>query len=158
LAYQPSIAFMAAGVLSPVATFVLIVLTLVGALPMYSRIATMSPHGQGSILILEDLFPKWKGKALVLCLLGFAATDFVITITLSAADASAHLIQNPLTPAWLDHPMIVTLLLLLTLGAIFLRGFREAIVLAVGLVVVYLGLNAVIVANGLQEIFRHPHL
>src|SRR4029077_10772477 len=155
LAYQPSIAFMAAGVLSPVATFVLIVLTLVGALPMYSRIATMSPHGQGSILILEDLFPKWKGKALVLCLLGFAATDFVITITLSAADAAAHLIENPLTPSWLDHPMIVTLALLLTLGAIFIRGFKEAITLAVVLVGAYLALNTVVLLRGLAEIAQH---
>ena len=116
---------------------------------IHECVAAMSPHGQGSILILEELFPRWKGKVIVLCLLGFAATDFVITITLSAADASAQLIQNPLTPAWLDHPMIVTLLLLVTLGAIFLRGFREAIVLAVGLVCVYLALNAVIILNGL---------
>src|SRR5207253_4251339 len=77
LAYQPSIAFLAAGVLSPIATFVLIVLTLFGALPMYARVARMSPNGQGSILILEKLFPRWKAKAVVLCLLGFAATDFV---------------------------------------------------------------------------------
>src|SRR5215471_12361964 len=158
LAYQPSIAFLAAGALSPIATLVLVLLTLFGALPMYSRVAAMSPHGQGSILILEELFPRWKGKVIVLCLLGFAATDFVITITLSAADASAHLIQNPLTPLWLDHPMVVTLLLLLTLGAIFLRGFREAIALAVGLVGIYLALNAIVVLNGLQEILRHPHL
>jgi hypothetical protein len=158
LAYQPSIAFIAAGTLAPIATLVLVLLTLFGALPMYKRVAAMSPHGQGSILILEELFPRWKGKVIVLCLLGFAATDFVITITLSAADASAHLIQNPLTPGWLDHPLIVTLLLLITLGAIFLRGFREAIVLAVGLVCVYLALNVVIIANGLQEIVRHPHL
>jgi hypothetical protein len=158
LAYQPSIAFLAAGALAPFATLVLIAITLLGALPMYSRVADMSPHGQGSILILERLFPRWKGKVLVLCLLGFAATDFVITITLSAADAAAHIVENPLTPMWLDHPMIVTLALLLTLGAIFLRGFKEAITLAVFLVGIYLALNIVLLAKCMAEIARHPEV
>ena len=158
LAYQPSIAFLAAGALAPFATLVLIAITLFGALPMYSRVADMSPHGQGSILILERLFPRWKGKVLVLCLLGFAATDFVITITLSAADAAAHLVENPLTPAWLDHPAIVTLALLAVLGAIFLRGFQEAITLAVVLVGAYLVLNGIVLVTSMAEIARHPEL
>jgi hypothetical protein len=156
LAYQPSIAFLAAGALAPMATLVLIILTLFGALPMYGRVADMSPHGQGSILILEKLFPRWKGKVVVLCLLGFAATDFVITITLSAADAAAHLVENPLTPAWLNHPALITLALLVVLGAIFLRGFSEAIQIAVVLVLGYLALNLIVLATGLHEIWRHP--
>ena len=158
LAYQPSIAFLAAGALAPMATLVLIVLTLFGALPMYGRIADMSPNGQGSILVLERLFPRWKGKVVVLCLLGFAATDFVITITLSAADAAAHLVSNPLTPGWLNHPALVTFVLLLILGAIFLRGFGEAISIAVVLVISYLVMNILVLGRAFEEIARHPQL
>ena len=156
LGYQPGIAFAAAGMLSPFATFVLVLLTLFGALPIYSRVAESSPHGQGSISMLEDLLPRWRGKAFVLVLLGFAATDFVITITLSAADATEHIIHNPFVPKALDHPVGVTLVLLTLLGAVFLKGFKEAIGLAVAIVVVYLLLNAVIIGWGALEILRHP--
>src|SRR5512134_27201 len=156
LGYQPGIAFLAAGALSPIATFVLILLTLFGALPIYSRVAANSPHGQGSISMLEELLPRWRGKTFVLCLLGFAATDFVITITLSAADASAHIIGNPFVPGFFDHPVGLTLVLLAALGAVFLKGFREAIGLAVVIVTVYLVLNAVIIGWGVNEILHHP--
>ncbi|HEY7497345.1 MAG TPA: hypothetical protein VH740_02465 [Vicinamibacterales bacterium] len=156
LGYQPGIAFLAAGMLSPVATLVLILLTLLGALPIYNRVAARSPHGQGSISMLEEYLPRWRGKMLVLVLLGFAATDFVITITLSAADATAHIVGNPFVPESVNHPVLVTLLLLAALSAVFLKGFREAIGLAVFIVITYLLLNVIVVAWGIQEIVRHP--
>jgi hypothetical protein len=156
LGYQPGIAFLAAGVLAPSATFVLVLLTLFGALPMYRRVAEASPHGQGSIQMLEELLPRWRGKAFVLCLLGFAATAFVITITLSAADATAHIIENPLLPSLLRNQIGITMFLLVALGTVFLKGFREAIGLAVAIVIVYLLLNVVVVAVGLEHVWANP--
>jgi len=161
LGYQPGIAFLAAGVLSPVATLVLVLLTLFGALPIYSRVAKESPHGEGSIAMLEALLSRWKGKLFVLVLLGFVATDFVITITLSAADATAHILENPFVHTslpFLDHPVIVTFALVAFLGVVFLKGFKEAIGLAVVLVAVYLLLNAVVLSVGMYHVITHPEV
>ncbi len=161
LGYQPGIAFVAAGVLSPVATLILVLLTLFGALPIYNRVAAESPKGEGSIAMLEALFSRWKSKLFVLALLGFVATDFIITITLSAADATAHIVENPFVIdhlSFLSHPIVVTLALISLLGAVFLKGFKEAIGIAVVLVTVYLLLNLVVIGVGFYEIATHPQL
>ncbi len=157
LGYQPAIAALAAGLLSPFATVVLVVLTLFGALPVYRRVARESFRGSGSIAMLERLLPWWAGKLFVLVLLGFAATDFMITITLSAADASAHAIENPFAPSWFHgNQVLLTLLLVSLLGAVFLRGFTEAIGIAVVLVAVYLALNVVVILVSIGRIVTHP--
>ncbi|MFB6937618.1 amino acid transporter [Streptomyces chartreusis] len=159
LGYQPGIAALAAGLLSPIATIVLVIVTLAGALPVYRRVAEESPHGQGSIAMLERLLTFWKGKLFVLTLLGFAATDFLITITLSAADASTHLVENPhLNSALHDKQMVITLALVALLGAVFLKGFLEAIGVAVALVGIYLVLNAVVVVSGLYHVVTEGHV
>ena len=159
LGYQPGIAFAAAGVLSPIATLILVMLTLFGALPIYNRVATESPRGQGSISMLESLLSRWKSKLFVLALLGFVATDFVITITLSAADASEHFIHNPFVEAniaGINHPILVTFMMIAVLAAVFLKGFKEAIGIAVVLVIVYLTLNLIVIIAGMYQIYIDP--
>jgi hypothetical protein len=162
LAYQPSIAFENAGLLAPFASVVLVLVTLFGALPLYLYVAGRSFNGQGSIGMLSNLVSGWPGKILILTLLGFAATDFVLTKTLSAADAAEHLISNPIWPVeHADHDselrqrLYVTFGLLVLLGAVYMRGFREVIGLAVVIVGVYMLLNAIIIGAGLTYLAGH---
>src|SRR3712207_3538874 len=156
LGYHPGIAALAAGALSPIATLVLVLITLFGALPMYKRVAEASPHGDGSISMLERLLSWWQGKLFVLCLIGFFATGFVITITLPAPDATAHLAENPFTHFVHGHEVLATLLLIALLGAVFLKGFGEAIGVAVVLVASYILLNLVVVGVGLYQVAQQP--
>jgi hypothetical protein len=159
LGYQPGIALLAAGVVAPLATLILVLVTMLGALPVYVQVAGRSFAGQGSIAMLENLLKGWKGKALVLVLLGFAATDFVITMTLSAADAAKHAIENPFLHGYLgEHQILITLAILILLAVLFLRGFKEAIGLATFAAVPYLALNLIVLGRGVWEVMRHPTL
>jgi hypothetical protein len=159
LGYQPGIAFLAANYLAPFATLILVLVTVFCALPAYFVVCKESPNGQGSISMLGNLLPGWLGKAVVLLLLGFAATAFIITITLSAADATAHLIENPFIPYWVHHRdrIGVTLVLLTILGGVFLIGFREAIGVSFLIVTVYLSLNAVVLFRCFELLIQNPH-
>ncbi|HEU4401469.1 MAG TPA: hypothetical protein VFT43_05135 [Candidatus Polarisedimenticolia bacterium] len=159
LGYQPGLALLAAGALSPIATAILVLVTLLGAVPIYAQVARRSYAGQGSIAMLESLFPEWSGKIFVLALLGFAATDFVITMTLSAADAAQHAVENPLLHRYLgDHRLSLTLTLLALLAAVFLKGFKEAIGVARLLAIPYIALNVIVLMRGLAEVALHPAL
>ncbi|MET9496935.1 amino acid transporter [Streptomyces sp. NPDC006552] len=157
LAYVPAIAALAAGAVSPLATLLLVLLTLLGMLPMYRRVAKESPYGAGSVAMLEDLLPFWWGKLFVLVLLGFVATSWIITITLSTADASVHVVENPFFPAALHgHEVVITVVLLLVLGGVFLLGFSEAVRIAIPLVAVFMLLNAVVIGVGLFQVTTTP--
>jgi hypothetical protein len=103
--------------------------------------------------MMEHLLPWWQGKLFVLALLGFVATDFTVTITLSAA-AAAHLLENPFCPPALRGGQVVlTLALVGLVGAVFLKGFKVAVGVAVVLVAAHLALNAAVIA---AELARGP--
>jgi hypothetical protein len=159
IGYQPGIALLAAGALSLPATGILVLVTLLGAVPIYSEVAARSYAGQGSIALLENLFSGWKSKIFVLILLGFAATDFVITMTLSAADAARHATENPYLHRFIgENHMGVTLVLLALLAAVFIGGFREAIVVVSATTIPYILLNIWVLFYGAMVVFQRPEL
>lgn len=157
LGYQPGIALLAAGALAPLATLLLVLFTLFGALPVYREVARHSYIGQGSIAMLESLLTGWKSKLVILVMLGFASTAFIITVTISAADAAKHMVENPLLEHYLQGGQLwLTLALMALLTGVFLKGFNEAIGLALAVGLPYILLNLALVGRGVMEVAQHP--
>src|SRR3954469_6590747 len=103
LAYLPSIAAEAAGPWAPIAAGGVVLVTFLLAMPVYWYVVGRASDGRGATGMLEDSTPGWRGKLIVLTMLGFAAADFVITRSLSLADATIHLIHNPHGAHLLSH-------------------------------------------------------
>ena len=159
LAYQPGLAILAVGAVAPFASLFLILVTLFGAVPTYIQVAKRSYTGQGSIAILETLIGGWKGKLIVLGLIAFAVTDFFITMTLSASDAAAHIVENPyLHTVFTRNNIVVTLALILFLGYVFYTGLKEAIVLSIFITIPFLFLTAIVLGKCLLVIWQDPSL
>jgi hypothetical protein len=159
LAYQAGIALVAAGVLAPVATGILVLVTLACAVPVYREVSRRSYAGLGSIAMLEHILRGWWSKLFVLVLLGFAGTDFVITMTLSAADSARHAVENPLLKPYIGHlHLAITIALLVLLALVFLRGFGEAIRLAIIVAIPFVLLNCIVIVRCALEVIRHPEL
>jgi hypothetical protein len=80
-------------------------------------------------------------------------------MTLSAADAAKHAIENPFLHGHLgEHQILVTLAFLTLLALLFLRGFKEAIGLATYATIPYLVLNLIVLGRGVWEVAIHPTL
>jgi hypothetical protein len=184
LAYLPSIAVRAAGPLAPLAALGVVAVTLLAALPVYAYVVGRSPHGLGAVGLLEKNTRGWHGKTLILVVLGFIAADFVVTRTLSVADAAAHVSHDPfwnglgeqkeslrsVLPWWLrtehfdlgNEQLALTLTLsMLSFGfyALLARGFRRWFVrLAVVVVGTFLILNAVVIGRSVAYLLQHPDI
>lgn len=159
LAYQPGVALLAVGALAPFASFLLVFITLFGAVPTYIAVSRRSYTGQGSIAMLENILSGWKGKIIVLILIAFVVTDFVITITLSASDAAAHIIENPYLVSYIGHANLsISIFLVILLGVVFYLGLREAIAIALMMTIPFLFLTFFVIGKCFFVIWNNPSL
>ena len=187
LSYLPSIAVEAVGArraLAPLAALGVVAVTLLAAVPVYAYVAGRSPHGLGAVGMLERLVRGWRGKVLVLILLGFVAADYVVTRSLSTADAATHIVHDPFwtglglhgdslrthlppdLPDWIAGRLTEQLLVTVGLSclaflayALLLRGFGPSfLVLAAAVVGLYLLLNAVVIGSAVAYVIGHPEV
>ncbi|MFO0843054.1 MAG: hypothetical protein U0797_11775 [Gemmataceae bacterium] len=187
IAYLPSIAMTVeegSRDLAPVAGVGVVLVTLLAALPVYWYVVARSPHGKGGVGLLERHLRGWGGKLFILALLGFIATDFVLTRTLSVSDAATHLLNNPyyeqmapsrsaavnlIDAGWwrsvvgfFSEQLVVTIVLSVLAFGLYhylvqtlSRGFVS---LAVGVVLFYLLVNGIVIGSGLAYLNEHPTL
>ncbi|MFO0815545.1 MAG: amino acid transporter [Gemmatales bacterium] len=188
LAYLPSLANEVAGPLAPLAVAGVVVVTLLLALPAYLYVVGRSSDGRGATGLMQKSIAGWRGKFLILVMMGFVAADFIITRSLSTSDASVHLLANPqikelvnghtwkadslepwigagwverLKPYW-NRQVGITLLLSvfsMVFWFVFAAGFtRRTLWLGVVVVLLYLGSTAYILGISAWYINGHPEI
>jgi hypothetical protein len=188
LAYLPSIATAYTGKLAPLAALAVVLVTLGAAVPVYWYVVGRSADGRGGIGLLERCASGWRGKLLLLVLLGFVATDFVMTRTLSVSDAAAHVAANPVyrehaegairnkevIRGWMpellagrffdfwNEQLLITLVLSVAgFGVYFflLRSLSRGFMgFAVGVVLLYLLMNVLVLGSALFYLQSKPDL
>jgi hypothetical protein len=188
LAYLPTIIIEAAGPLAPLAAGFMALVTLALALPVYAYVVGRSPHGQGATGLLERSVPGWRGKVVMLILMGFVAADFVLTRSLSVADASTHVLANPhwhevvdrlmpgdasveiwlgprlwywLAPWWTRQMGLTIALAIVSFGFLWLLhgGFtRNVLRLAALVTLAYLVVAGIVIVSGIVHLAHHPEL
>jgi hypothetical protein len=186
LAYLPSIAVEADGRLAPLAALGVVLVTLLVALPVYSYVVGRSPDGAGATGLLEKHLHGWGGKLALLVLLGFVATDFIMTRTVSVADAAQHLTHNPYWHShvewatrhketlrqalpevlrgsffelWTEQVVITILLSVAGFGFYFfiMRGFtRRFMLFAATVVLLFLVVNGIVAGSAVAYLVHHP--
>lgn len=188
LAYLPSLALEHAGKYAPLAALGVVAVTLLAAVPVYWYVVGRSPHGKGVVGLLEARTRGWTGKFLILVLLGFVATDYVLTRSVSTSSAATHLTANDYFheaalsgalsqqtirgwfPSWwpprffeyVSEQVVVTVLLMVLSFALYFWLIqtltRGFTRTAVALVVLYLLLNAIVIGSAVLHLAKEPHI
>ena len=157
LGYIPGIAIAAAGALSPIATLLIVLLTLFGMLPMYRVVAAESPHGQGRSRCSSACSRSGRAScSSFACLVSWrppgSSPSRFRRRTPRPTSSRTRSGRRPLGIREYSSRWCCSL----SSARVFLKGFREAIGIAVAVVGAYLLVNLVVVAAGFYEIATQP--
>jgi len=146
--YGPEEAFLTLGQYSHLAILLAIAVaaTVFILSASYSQIIELFPAGGGGYLVATQLIGPVPGLVSGCALL----VDYVLTVAISAA-ASTAAIFSFLPPAWLEWRVAATVVLLILLIALNLRGIKESVVFLTPIFIIFLFTHAVVIIYGIAS-------